>query len=180
MFPFIFSLFLWGATSWATDVFSVGLRVNLEYSDLEHHCKLSALVEPHRLSLEILNGKVVRGKVTQGSRFSPVRSLDLTSDEREALEFREEENLFWIKSLRVSPPLLRKLVFSGKGFGQDTCIPPQGIATISPDSVTFDFGVESVGYLLPHLIHSNEVILRGQTSQGEPYRIKMSLTQDRT
>lgn len=180
MFPFVVSLFLWGATSWATDVFSVGLRVNLEYSDLDHHCKLSALVEPHRLSLEILNGKVVRGKVTQGSRFSPSRSLDLTSDEREAIEFREEENLFWIKSLRVSPPLLRKLIFSGRGFGHDTCIPPHGIATIVPDSVIFDFGLESVGYLLPHLINSNEVTLRGQTLQGSPYRIELSLTQVRT
>jgi hypothetical protein len=132
------------------------------------------------LAVEVQDGKVMRGKVTKSSPFGPTTSLDLNLDEGQAIEIREEDDFFWIKSLSVSRPLLESFIFSGQGFGRDACVPPQGISFMGPDSVTFDFGVESVTFVLPHLIYSNEVVIRGQTLNGNPYRIKMSLTQDRT
>lgn len=175
---FVFLLGL-GLPAFSSDVFNVGLRVNLEYSDLYNHCKLSALVEPYRLSAELNEGKVTRALLRKSARFQTEKTIELTEAENQSLEIREEANQMWIKQLFVSPELLKALLFSGEGFGSDTCVPPAGIDTVFPEQVTFDFGVESVGYLLPHLITSQEVILRGKTQENTSFRIRLSLTQDR-
>ena len=91
----------------------------------------------------------------------------------------EENNLFWIRRFYVSPQLLRTFLFAGKGFASDSCIPPADFETIPLDGILFDFGVDSVGYLLPHLISSEEVIFRGKLESSKPFRIRISLTQDR-
>jgi len=162
-----------------TDAINVGLRVNLEYSDMNHHCKLSALVEPYRLAVEMREGELLRAQIKRSSRFKPEVRIELDDEELAGMEARSESDLFWLKKLWVSPRLLEQLIFSGEGFGSDSCFPPDGMRDISPHSFQLDFGVESVGYLLPHLIHSDEVVIRGRTNQSEPFTIRLSLTQDR-
>jgi hypothetical protein len=129
--------------------------------------------------VEINNGELLRGKLKKSSRFNPELSFDLTKEELEGVEVRQEAGLFWIRKIGISPRILKQLLVSGEGFGSDTCLPLQGVSEVIPDSIVFDFGVESVGYLLPHLIHSNEVFLRGKTESMQPFLIKLSLTQDR-
>lgn len=164
---------------WGSDVFNVGLRVNLEYSDLNSHCRLSSLVEPFRLGAEVQNGRVTRAQITKKSRFLEPLVYELNEQELSGLDYREEDNLFWIKQLYVSPELLRKFLFAGKGFGSDSCIPPEALNAVPLPAVLFDFGVDSVGYLLPALISSQEVILRDKFEGTTPFRIRISLTQDR-
>lgn len=174
-----FVLFLWGSAVFSAQVVNLGLRVNLEYTDFEHHCKLSALVQPYRLSAELKNGKPVRSQLTLPSRFLPPVSYELNPVELEQLQILEENQLVWAKQLYASPELLRQLIYTGKGFASDACLPPQGIRSLSEEGVLFDFGVDSVGYLLPAMIHSQEVILEGETESFRPYRIRLSLTLDR-
>lgn len=179
MMKLIVSLLLSGSSLYATQVINIGLRIGLEYTDFDHHCRLSALVEPYRLSAELEEGKVVRAKLTLPSRFLPPVTYEFDGLELERLEILEEGSLVWIKQLFASPALLKQLVYTGRGFSSDACVPPQELSSLPEEGVVFDFGVESVGYLLPHLIHSQEVRLEGNTESLRPYRILLTLTQDR-
>lgn len=171
--------FFFSSLGLGADVFNLGLRVNLEYSDLNTHCRLSALVEPFRLAAEVEEGRVLKAQLSKRSRFLEPFTYELSEEESAGLEFREESNLFWIRRFYVSPQLLRTFLFAGKGFASDSCIPPADFETIPLDGILFDFGVDSVDYLLPHLISSEEVILRGKLESSKPFRIRISLTQDR-
>ncbi len=176
MFPFglLFSLSALGA-----DLLNVGLQVNLEYSDLDYHCKLSALNQPFRLAVEIRDREVVRARLKKESWFGSSLTRDLSEDEVGNFQVLEEAGLMWFKKVYLSSETVNLLLFAGEGFGKDSCIPPQGIREAMSEPILFDFGIDSVGHLLPHLIHSNEVVLRGVTQEGNPFRIKLSLTQDR-
>jgi len=176
----ILFLFLVAAPIWGMDVINVGLRVSLEYSDLDHHCRLSSLIQPWRLAAEMEDGKVVRARLKKTPIFSAPSTYDLTQGELEGLRIIEEKGYVWVKTFSVSPEMLRALILTGEGSSRDACVPPHGIATVEPDSILFDFGIESVGYLLPTLINSQEVIIRGQTEISERYRVKLSLTQVRS
>ncbi|NBX83032.1 hypothetical protein EBQ90_08090 [bacterium] len=179
MMKLVFVVLLSGSPLLATQVFNVGLRIGLEYTDFDHHCRLSALVEPYRLSAELKAGKVVRAKLTLPSRFLPPVTYELNGLELERLEILEESTMVWIKQLYASPALLKQLLYTGRGFGSDACLPPRGVSSLPEEGVVFDFGVDSVGYLLPHMIHSQEVNLEGNTESLRPYRILLRLTQDR-
>lgn len=165
--------------SLASDIVNVGLRVNLEYADLDDHCKLSALIQPWRLAVEIRDGKVVRGKLKKTPALAPPFTYELTSEELNGLEIREEREQVWIKTLVASPELLRLLIYTGEGHSRDACVPPRGIANLSPEKLVFDFGIESVGHLLPTLLDSQEAFVRGETHTAGSYRIKLSLVQVR-
>jgi len=176
----ILFLFLIAAPIWALDVINVGLRVNLEYSDLDNHCTLSSLIQPWRLAAEIEDGKVIRARLKKTPTFLPPSTYDLSPREIEGLKIIEEKGHVWVKTFFVSPEILRALLLTGEGSSRDACVPPQGIATVEPETVLFDFGIESVGHLLPTLIDSEELIIRGQTENSERYRVKLSLTQVRS
>lgn len=172
-------LILFGKQLLASELFTVGLQVKFEYSDLHSHCRLSALVEPYRLAAEIENGQVVRARLfKKGPHLSPT-DYDFTKEELRGLEIREEAGLMWLKSLRASSEMLQILIQTGAGLGSHTCVPPQEIAREVLESSHFDFGITEVGYLLPHLINSNELVFHGRNNFVGPFRIKLSLVQDR-
>jgi len=175
---FLVSLFF-SLSAFGSEVLNVGLRVNLEYSDLDKHCKLSALNEAFRLAVQIREGEVIRGRLKKESRFGSSFTRDLSENEMRSIEVLQEAGLMWIKKLSLDPETLNLFLFAGEGFGKDTCVPPQDIRKATTDTILFDFGIDSVDYLLPHLINSNEVILRGEIPETGAYRIKLSLTQDR-
>jgi hypothetical protein len=162
-----------------TDVLNVGIRVNLEYSDLNSHCKLSALSEPFRLAVLIKDGRVEQARLKKESRFSTSISHDLSAEELEGLQVRQEADLMWIKQLVLSSTTLKLFLYAGEGLGKDSCVPPRNMEIEKHGLIYFDFGVESVDYLLPHLLNSNEEVFRGESLEGNPFRIKLSLTQDR-
>jgi len=169
----------WSFTSFGADVFNVGLQVRFEYSDLDSHCKLSALVMPYRLGAELEEGRVVRTRISRSLPGRETLTYDLNEDELRGVEIREEAGLMWLKSLSVSEEMLKLFIYAGEGFRSDTCVPPRGISSMNPNSALFDFGVEEVGYLLPAFFSSNEVIIKGQTQASNPYQINLSLVQDR-
>jgi|688.fasta_scaffold307704_2 hypothetical protein len=175
---FLVSL-LFSLGAFGSEVLNVGLRVNLEYSDLDYHCKLSALNEPFRLAVQIREGEVVRARLKKESRFGSSFTRDLSENEMRSIEVLQEAGLMWIKKLSLDPETLNLFLFAGEGFGKDTCVPPQEVRKATADTVLFDFGIDSVDYLLPHFFNSNEVILRGEIPETGVYRIKLSLTQDR-
>lgn len=171
--------FLVAASSFGTEVFNVGMQARVEYADLFSHCKLSALVEPYRFAAEVEEGRVIRARLSRKVPDGESISYEFNEEELYRIEIREEGNLKWLKVLPLSSEILSLLIYSGKGFGADACVPPSGIASLVPSSNYFDFGVEEVGYLLPHLISSNEIIVKGKTHAANPYQIKLSLVQDR-
>ncbi len=166
-------------TSFGADILNVGLQARFEYSDLFSHCKLSALVEPFRLGAELEEGRVVRARISRNTPGKKPMAYELSEEELQGLEILEEAGLKWVKGLSVNSEILKLFIYAGEGFGRDACVPPKGISSLNPSTALFDFGVEEVGYLLPHLISSNEVILKGQTQASNSYQIKLSLVQDR-
>ncbi|NBX76906.1 MAG: hypothetical protein EBQ92_10165 [Proteobacteria bacterium] len=170
---------LFSVSALGTDVLNVGIRVNLEYSDLNSHCKLSALNEPFRLAVQIKDGGVVRARLKKENRFGTPIIRDFREEELRGIEVIEEAGLMWIKEMVLSAETLNLFLFAGEGFGKDSCVPPQEVKRAQLNRVHFDFGVDSVGYLLPHLLNSNEEALRGESPEGNPFQIKLSLTQDR-
>lgn len=165
--------------SYAVEILNVGIRVNLEYSDLDTHCRLSQVLEHYRFSAELENETVITAQLKKQSPSGHSIAYKFSESELRQIEVRKDKGLTWLKKLPAASDLIAILFKTGEGFGRDSCVPPQEVATFYPNSFDYDFGVEEVGYLLPTLIHSDEVTFRGQNVKNQNYQIRMSLTQDR-
>ena len=165
----------------AGELLNVGLRVNLKYETFGEACQLRDLFRHYDLSLEIKDGDVSRAQLTKLNVFGPPQALKLKTQELASLDVRTENNLSWIKSFSASPEVLKQLINTAEGLGRsDSCKPPQDLLYDDLDFTHFDFGIEEVGYILPSLIDSKPITVRGQTTNGDPFRIEIKLTQDRT
>ena len=60
------------------------------------------------------------------------------------------------------------------------CVPPEDLEDLKSNNTIVDFGVSSVGYLLPRMLNSNQSLIVGRTSKKDPYQIRLSFTQVRT
>lgn len=176
----IFGSLFFSQTVWGGDLLNVGLRVDMKYESFGESCHLRSLFRHYDLSLEVINSHVNRGQLTKLGHFGPTEHTRLNDHETASFDIRSEAGLSWIKAFSASPSLMRKLMNTSTGLGKsDFCLPPQDLIFDDLGDTVFDFGVEAVNYLLPHLIHSQPVILRGHKPNGDPFRIQITLTQDR-
>lgn len=176
----IFSSLFFSQTVWGGDLLNVGLRVDMKYEAFGESCHLRSLFRHYDLSLEIINNHVNRGQLTKLNHFGPTEQTPLDEQETASFDVRSEAGLSWVKAFSASPSLMHKLMNTAKGLGRgDSCHPPRDLIFNDLGNTSFDFGVETINHLLPHLIHSQPVILRGHKQNGDPFRIQLTLTQDR-
>lgn len=164
----------------SSHLFNVGIRVDMKYEAFGETCHLRALFRHFNLSAEIKDDLVTRAMITKLNTHGPAVSKALTQPELSDLIIKTEQDLSWVRSMVVSQDILQTLIHTGAGLSKYDCQPPKDLVYETLDPVHFDFEVDSVGYLLPHLIHSKPVIIRGHKSNGDPFRIQLILTQDRT
>lgn len=177
----IFSSLFFSQTVWGGDLLNVGLRVDMKYESFGESCHLRGLFRHYDLSLEIINNHVSRGQLTKLNHFGPTEQIPMDEQETASFDVRSEAGLSWIKAFSASPSLMHKLMSTAKGLGKsDSCQPPRDLIFEDLGVTAFDFGVEKIDHLLPHLIYSQTVILRGHKPNGDPFRIQLTLTQDRT
>ena len=170
----------WSAQAAASShLFNVGIRVDLKYEAFGEACHLRSLFRHFNLSAEIKNDVMTRAMVTKLNQHGPTLRKDLTHEEMSELAIKTEQGLSWIRSMVVSHDLLRTFIQTGVGLSKDSCQPPEDLVYATLDPVYVDFEVDSVGYLLPSLIHSKPLIIQGHKANGDPFRIQLSLTQDR-
>lgn len=172
--------FLFSSSLLAGEFFNVGLRVDLKYESFGEACHLRALYRHYNLSAELVEGRVTRAQLQPVNTRSASKVRALSQDELQSLDIRTEQNLSWVKSLSFSPELLKFFYQTGHSLAKDDCRPPLDLVIDIQGETQFDFQVEEVGYLLPHFIHSKPVIIRGHKSNGEPFKMELTLTQDRT
>jgi hypothetical protein len=172
--------FLFSSSLLASEFFNVGLRVDLKYASFGEACRLHALSRHYNLSAELVDGQVKRAQLQSVSTRAPSTVRALSLNELQYLDIRSEQNISWVKSLSFSPEILRVLYQTGHSLSKDDCRPPLDLVIDIGSETQFDFQVEEVGYLLPHLIHSKPVIIRGHKANGEPFKMELTLTQDRT
>jgi len=177
----IIGVLLFSQASTAAEFLNVGLRVNLKYESFGESCQLRELFRHYDISLESDDRHVRRAQIKKINVFGPEQVLKLNELETASFDVRTDKNLSWIKSFSASPELVRKLLNTADGLGKsDSCKPPQDLTYDDFESIYFDFGIEEVGDLLPHFIYSKPISLRGHKSNGDPFRIELTLTQDRT
>lgn len=164
----------------AGEFFNVGLRVDLKYESFGEACRLHALSRHYNLSAELVDGQVKRAQLQSVGTRTPSTVHALSQNELQSFDIRSEQNLSWVKSLSFSPEILRVLYQTGHSLSKDDCRPPLDLVIDVGSETHFDFQVEEVGYLLPHLIHSKPVTIRGHKANGEPFKMILTLTQDRT
>lgn len=172
--------FLFSSSVLASEFFNVGLRVDLKHESFGESCHLRALFRHHNLSAELVDGQVTRAQLQSVTTRTPSLIHPLSQSEKSSIDIRSEKNLSWIKSLFVTPETLKVFYQTGYQLAKDACRPPLDLVIDVPGETHFDFQVEEVGYLLPHLIHSKPVIIRGHKANGEPFKMELTLTQDRT
>lgn len=177
----VIGLLLFSQSSIAAEFLNVGLRVNMKYESFGEACQLRELFRHYEISLESDNRHVTRAQIKKINVFGQDEVVKLNELETGSFDVRTDKNLSWIKSFSASPNLVKKLLNTADGLGaSDSCKPPQDLTYDDFESIYFDFGIEEVGDLLPHFIYSKPAILRGQKSNGDPFRIELTLTQDRT
>ncbi len=172
--------FLFASSLSAGEFFNVGIRVDLKYESFGEACRLHALFRHYNLSAELADGHVKRAQLQSINTHTPPSVRALSENELQSLDIRSEQNLSWVKSVSFSPELLKVLYQTGHSLSKDECRPPLDLVIDVGGDTHFDFQVEEVGYLLPHLIHSKPVIIRGHKANGEPFKMELTLTQDRT
>ena len=176
-----FGMVFFAHTSIAGELLNVGLRVDLKYESFGEACRLHALFRHYDLSLEVTTNEVTRAQLTKLNVFGSPQNSQLTDQELASFDVRKDQNLSWIKSFTASSDLAKTLLKTAEGLGKsDSCKPPEDLIYDDLDNIHIDFGIEEVGYLLPHFINSKPVILRGYKPNGDPFLIEMTLTQDRT
>jgi hypothetical protein len=169
----------------ATNLLNVGIRVEMKFDSFGQNCNLAPLYPRFNLSVQMEHGMPVRARISKLARLGVLASqppsifYDLTATELQTLDVRTDQGLSWVKSVELSPEATRMLADAGKGLASDACVPPAGLRYSSDQPVSFDFGVEEVGYLLPKMLNSNSILLRGMTAARDPFQIEMTLTQDR-
>jgi hypothetical protein len=165
----------------AADLLNVGLRVDMRYETFGEACHLRGLFRHYDLSMEIKNNEVSRAKLTKLNTFGPSIAHSINKQDAATFDVRTEGGLSWIKSFSASPEIITKLINTAEGLGkEDSCQPPTDFISDNLQPVYFDFDVEEVSYLLPHLINSKPVVLQGHGANAEPFRIVITLIQDRT
>ena len=172
--------FLFSSSLLASEFFNVGLRVDVKYESFGEGCHLRALYRHYNLSAELVDGQIKRAQLQSTNTRTPSTIRPLSQNELQSLDIRSEQNLSWVKSLSFSPEILKVLYQTGHSLSKDECRPPLDLVIDVGNETQFDFQVEEVGYLLPHLIHSKPVIIRGHKANGEPFKMELTLTQDRT
>lgn len=156
-------------------ILTVQLRVIVEYSDIEYYCKSSAISTPFIFTLEIENNKAIRGSLKKDG--NPLYRLD--PRELENIRIISDSGLSWIKSMILSDDMLRLFIY-GDSNHRNMCAPPENLDDLKSNTILVDFGVSSVGDLLPKMLNSNQPVITGQTSKKDPYQIKLSFAQIRT
>ncbi len=164
----------------AGELFNVGLRVDLKYDSFGESCRLHALYRHYNLSAEIHDDVVERAQLTKIKMSESQKVFALTSDEMLALDIRHDQGYSWLKSIAIGPDLLRVIIRTADGLSKSECKLPHDVIIENDDHIVFDFGVEKVEYLLPHLMDSNSVKIRGRKENGDPVLMTLTLTQDRT
>lgn len=156
-------------------ILTTKLRVSVEYSDIEYYCKSSAISKPFVFALEVNDqNKAVRGSLRKDR--NPLYSLK--KEELDNIHIILESNVAWIKSLLLSDNLLRLFIYNDANY-RNMCSPPENLPELKADDYLIDFGVSSIGYLLPGMLPSNQLRISGITSKENLYQIKLSLTQIR-
>lgn len=156
-------------------ILTTKLRVTIEYSDLEYYCKSSAISTPFVFALEVNDkNKAVRGSLRKDR--NPLYSLK--KEELDNIQIISESNVAWVKSLLLSDDLLRLFIYNDSNY-RNMCSPPENLPELKTDNYVIDFGVSSVGYLLPGMLPSNQLKIHGRTAKENLYQIKLSLTQIR-
>lgn len=148
---------------------AIELRVNLEYIDSKRHCKRSAIEPPFTLIVKIQNSIPISAYLN-GYRFN--------QQELNGLEIITELDFAWLKQLTLYTNIFNMLVFTGKEGSYPTCVPPKDIVFDLKNPI-IDFGVTSVGYLLPKMINSDTHFIHGKNKEKEDCQIKLSLLQIR-
>jgi len=164
----------------AGELFNVGLRVDLKYHSFGESCRLHALFKHYNLYAELTDGRVTRAQLQKINIHGPSTTHNVSENEAQLLDIRTDQNLSWVKSMFISHELLQLIHQTGNGLAKDACTPPKDLVLDVPGDLEFDFQVEEVGYLLPHFINSKPVIVKGHKTNGDPIRIELTLTQDRT
>lgn len=156
-------------------ILTTKLRVSIEYSDIEYYCKSSAISKPFVFTLEVNDqNKAVRGSLRKDR--NPLYSLK--KEELDNIHIISESNIAWIKSLLLSDDLLRLFIYNDSNY-RNMCSPPENLPDLKTDDYLIDFGVSSIGYLLPGMLPSNQLKISGITSKENLYQIKLSMTQIR-
>jgi hypothetical protein len=177
----LITLLMFSQNSNAAEFLNVGLRINLKYESFGESCQLRDLFRHYDISLESDDRHVTRAQIKKINVFGQDEVIKLNELETASFDVRTDKNLSWIKSFSASPNLVKKLLTTADGLGaSDSCKPPQDLTYDEFESIYFDFGIEEVGHLLPHFIYSKPVMLWGHKSNGDPFRIELTLTQDRT
>lgn len=176
----LFGFLSFSSSLFGGELFNVGLRVDLKYESFGEACHLRSLFRHYNLSAELVDGQVKRAQLKSANTRTPSAVQALSQNEVQSLDIRSEQNLSWVKSFSLSPELLRVLYETGHSLSKDECRPPSDLVIDVQGETQFDFQVEEVGYLLPHLIHSKPVMIRGHKANGEPFKMELILTQDRT
>lgn len=154
---------------------TVKLRVSIEYSDIEYYCKSSAISTPLILTLELDN----KNRAVTGSlRKDKSKIYNLRLSELNKIKVLSENEWLWIKNIKLSNDLLRFLVYNDENY-RNMCTPPENLTNLGSGDYSIDFGVSSVGYLLPTMLNSNEIVMTGNNSKNNLYQIKLSLIQIR-
>ena len=154
---------------------NVKLRVSIEYSDIDYYCKSSAISVPFVFTIELDdNNKAIRGILKKDK----YKSYSLEQKELENIQIISENNLAWIKSIKLSDGLLKLFAYNDSHL-KSMCSPPEDLKDLNSNEALIDFGVSSIGYLLPQILNSNQIIVYGKNSKNESYQIKLSLTQIR-
>ena len=152
---------------------TIKLRVSIEYSDIEYYCKSSAISTPLILTMELDDkNKIVRASLKKNKD----KTYILESDELDNINILSEAGLSWIKSIVLSDNLLRFMVYADSHL-TSMCSPPENLEDLKAHNIVIDFGVSSIGYLLPYMMTSNTVSINGQNSKNNWYQINLALTQ---